>query len=143
MESPVRSGATVTTNAARVLAHPSRDEIRVEGVLHALADPIRLRIVRQLAGAADEQACSRFDLPVSKSTTTHHFRVLRENGVINQFYRGTAKLSCVRTEDLDALFPGLLDSVLRGADQQARRLGGAGASSVTPSGAAAGRVEQP
>ncbi|TXS10708.1 ArsR family transcriptional regulator [Streptomyces sp. NBC_01208] len=133
----------MTTNTARVLAHPSRDEIRVEGVLHALADPIRLRIVRQLAGAADEQACSRFDLPVSKSTTTHHFRVLRENGVINQFYRGTAKLSCVRTEDLDVLFPGLLDSVLRGADLQARRLGSADASSATPSGAAAGRVEQP
>ncbi|MFJ8857731.1 ArsR/SmtB family transcription factor [Streptomyces sp. NPDC102451] len=113
----------MTSNAARVLAHPSREEIRVEGVLHALSDPVRLRIVRQLAGAADEQACSRFDLPVSKSTTTHHFRVLRENGVITQFYRGTAKLSCVRTEDLDALFPGLLDSVLGGADLQAERLG--------------------
>ncbi|MFB6662472.1 MULTISPECIES: ArsR/SmtB family transcription factor [Streptomyces] len=143
MESPVRTGATVTTNASRVLAHPSRDEIRVEGVLHALADPIRLRIVLQLAAAADEQACSHFDLPVSKSTTTHHFRVLRENGVITQFYRGTAKLSCVRTEDLDALFPGLLDSVLRGADLQARRLGGADAPSVALSGTAAGRVEQP
>ncbi|WP_414719790.1 ArsR/SmtB family transcription factor [Streptomyces sp.] len=123
METPVRSGATVTTTAARVLAHPSREEIRVEGVLHALSDPIRLRIVRQLAGAADEQACSRFDLPVSKSTATHHFRVLRENGVITQFYRGTAKLSCVRTEDLEALFPGLLDSVLGGAERQAERLG--------------------
>jgi DNA-binding transcriptional ArsR family regulator len=107
----------------RVLAHPAPEEIRVEGVLHALSDPIRLRIVRQLSGAADELACSRFELPVSKSTTTHHFRVLRESGVINQYYRGTAKLSCVRTEDLDALFPGLLDSVLGGADRQAARLG--------------------
>ncbi|MYQ41230.1 DNA-binding transcriptional regulator, ArsR family [Streptomyces sp. LamerLS-316] len=124
----------MTTNAARVLAHPSREEIRVEGVLHALSDPIRLRIVRQLAGATDEQACSRFDLPVSKSTTTHHFRVLRENGVIAQFYRGTAKLSCVRTEDLDALFPGLLDSVLAGVDLQAERLGRTGASSPAPAG---------
>ncbi|MEU0129911.1 MULTISPECIES: helix-turn-helix domain-containing protein [unclassified Streptomyces] len=113
----------MTSNAARVLDHPSREEMRVEAVLHALSDPVRLRIVRQLAGAADELACSRFELPVSKSTTTHHFRVLRENGVISQFYRGTAKLSCVRTEDLDALFPGLLDSVLGAADLQARRLG--------------------
>ncbi|MBL1289796.1 helix-turn-helix transcriptional regulator [Streptomyces sp. For3] len=136
MEAPVRSGATVTTNAARVLAHPSREEIRVEGVLHALSDPIRLRIVRQLAGATDEQACSRFDLPVSKSTTTHHFRVLRENGVIAQFYRGTAKLSCVRTEDLDALFPGLLDSVLAGVDLQAERLGRADASAPAAAGPA-------
>ncbi|MFE4214373.1 ArsR/SmtB family transcription factor [Streptomyces sp. NPDC056844] len=136
MEPPVRSGATVTTNAARVLAHPSREEIRVEGVLHALSDPIRLRIVRQLAGATDEQACSRFDLPVSKSTTTHHFRVLRENGVIAQFYRGTAKLSCVRTEDLDALFPGLLDSVLAGVDLQAERLGRADTSAPATAGPA-------
>uniref|UniRef100_A0AAU3H3X8 ArsR family transcriptional regulator n=1 Tax=Streptomyces sp. NBC_01401 TaxID=2903854 RepID=A0AAU3H3X8_9ACTN len=113
----------MTSNATRVLAHPSREEIRVEGVLHALSDPVRLRIVRQLAGATDEQACSHFDLPVSKSTTTHHFRVLRENGVITQFYRGTAKLSCVRAADLDALFPGLLDSVLAGVDRQAERLG--------------------
>ncbi|MDQ0797883.1 DNA-binding transcriptional ArsR family regulator [Streptomyces sp. B1I3] len=111
------------TNAARVLAHPSREEIRVEGVLHALSDPIRLRIVRQLARDADELACSRFDLPVSKSTSTHHFRVLRESGVIQQFYRGTAKLSGLRTGDLDALFPGLLDSVLAAADRQAERLG--------------------
>ncbi|MFE7747966.1 ArsR/SmtB family transcription factor [Streptomyces sp. NPDC057428] len=113
----------MTSNAARVLAHPSREEIRVEGVLHALSDPVRLRIVRHLATAADELACSRFELPVSKSTSTHHFRVLRESGVISQFYRGTAKLSCVRAEDLDTLFPGLLDSVLGAAALQAERLG--------------------
>nr|WP_069174032.1 helix-turn-helix transcriptional regulator [Streptomyces griseus] len=112
----------MTSNAGRALAHPSREEIRVEGVLHALSDPIRLRIVRQLAHDADELACSRFDLPVSKSTSTHHFRVLRESGVIQQFYRGTAKLSGLRTDDLDTLFPGLLDSVLGAADLQAKRL---------------------
>lgn len=112
----------MTSNAARALAHPSRDEIRLEGVLHAFSDPIRLRIVRQLAGAADELACSRFELPVSKSTSTHHFRVLRESGVIRQTYRGTAKLSGLRTVDLDDLFPGLLDSVLNAADRQAKRL---------------------
>ncbi|WP_176727803.1 MULTISPECIES: helix-turn-helix transcriptional regulator [unclassified Streptomyces] len=122
MDSPGRKGATVTPNA-RALAHPSREEIRVEGVLHALSDPIRLRIVRRLAGAGDELACSHFDLPVSKSTSTHHFRVLRENGVIRQVYRGTAKLSVLRAEDLDGLFPGLLDSVLGAAELQAKRLG--------------------
>ena len=108
---------------ARVLDHPTRDEIRVEGVLHALSDPIRLRIVRQLSGAAEELACSRFELPVSKSTSTHHFRVLRESGVIHQIYRGTAKLSGLRKDDLAELFPGLLDSVLTAADLQAERLG--------------------
>ncbi|HEY9438187.1 MAG TPA: helix-turn-helix transcriptional regulator [Streptomyces sp.] len=92
-------------------------------MLHALSDPIRLRIVRQLACEPEELACSRFDLPVSKSTTTHHFRVLRESGVIHQIYRGTAKMSSVRRDDLDAVFPGLLDSVLAAADHQAKRLG--------------------
>ncbi|MFD9429181.1 MULTISPECIES: helix-turn-helix transcriptional regulator [unclassified Streptomyces] len=108
---------------ARALAHPAREEIRIESVLHALADPMRLRIVRQLSGAAEELACSRFDLPVSKSTSTHHFRVLRESGVIHQIYRGTAKVSGLRQDDLDALFPGLLDSVLQAVDRQAQRLG--------------------
>ncbi|MFF3751822.1 ArsR/SmtB family transcription factor [Streptomyces sp. NPDC002018] len=107
----------------RELAHPERTEIRLEGVLHALSDPLRLRIVRELAGADHELACSHFALPVTKSTTTHHFRVLRESGVIRQAYRGTAKMSGLRGEDLDALFPGLLDSVLRAADAQAKRLG--------------------
>ncbi|MEV0038851.1 helix-turn-helix domain-containing protein [Streptomyces sp. NPDC050804] len=108
----------------RELAHPERTEIRLEGVLHALSDPLRLRIVRELAGADRELACSHFDLPVTKSTTTHHFRVLRESGVIRQVYRGTAKMSGLRGADLDALFPGLLGSVLEAADAQAGRLGG-------------------
>ncbi|MGW8888429.1 ArsR/SmtB family transcription factor [Streptomyces sp. NPDC055749] len=112
-----------TVSGSRALAHPTGEEIRLEGVLHALADPVRLRIVRQLAGTDDLLACSIFDLPVSKSTTTHHFRVLRESGVIHQTYRGTAKVSGLRTDDLDALFPGLLAAVLAAADRQAERLG--------------------
>ncbi|MFD7443713.1 ArsR/SmtB family transcription factor [Streptomyces sp. NPDC059909] len=109
--------------SARALAHPAREEIRLEGVLHALSDPMRLRVVRELATAPDELSCSYFDLPVTKSTTTHHFRVLRENGVIRQIYRGTAKMNCLRRDDLDALFPGLLDSVLAAAAREAGRLG--------------------
>jgi Predicted transcriptional regulators len=99
----------------RELAHPSRDEIRLEHVLHALSDPMRLCVVRELAAAGAEVSCSYVDLPVTKSTTTHHFRVLREAGVIRQTYRGTAKLNGLRRDDLDALFPGLLDAVLAAA----------------------------
>lgn len=99
------------------------EEIRLEEVLHALSDPVRLRIVRVLAVAREDLACSGFDLPVSKSTTTHHFRVLRESGLIHQCYRGTAKMSTLRRDDLERLFPGLLGSVLTAADRQAERLG--------------------
>ncbi|MCP9960128.1 MULTISPECIES: ArsR/SmtB family transcription factor [Streptomyces] len=110
--------------APRELSHPARDEIRLEGVLHALSDPMRLRVVSELAAAEAEVACSRIDLPVTKSTTTHHFRVLRESGVIRQTYRGTAKMNALRREDLDALFPGLLDAVLAAAGKRPARLGG-------------------
>ncbi|MEJ8655697.1 transcriptional regulator [Streptomyces sp. MS1.AVA.4] len=109
--------------SARELAHPVRDEIRLEGLLHALSDPVRLRVVRDLATAEDELSCSYFDLPVTKSTSTHHFRVLRESGVIQQVYRGTAKMNGLRRKDLDALFPGLLDSVLTAAAAEESRLG--------------------
>ncbi|MFE7120975.1 ArsR/SmtB family transcription factor [Streptomyces sp. NPDC057654] len=108
----------------RSLEHPAPEEIRLENVLHALSDPMRLRMVRTLAETGTEQSCSVFDLPVSKSTSTHHFRVLRESGVINQIYRGTAKMSVLRRDDLDVLFPGLLDSVLTAASHQDERLGG-------------------
>ncbi|MEV7086128.1 helix-turn-helix domain-containing protein [Streptomyces sp. NPDC093085] len=106
----------------RELAHPPCEEIRLERVLHALADPLRMGIVRDLA-AGDELSCSDFCLPVAKSTVTHHFRVLRENGVIRQVYRGTAKMNVLRRRDLDTLFPGLLDRILGAAAAQEARLG--------------------
>ncbi|MFF4054555.1 ArsR/SmtB family transcription factor [Streptomyces sp. NPDC001668] len=88
--------------SSRALPHPERGEIRLEGILHALSDPGRLRIARELAAADGELSCSHFDLPVTKSTTTHHFRVLRA---------------------LDDLFPGLLDTLLDAAARQAVRVG--------------------
>ncbi|MGW8066067.1 ArsR/SmtB family transcription factor [Streptomyces ziwulingensis] len=112
------------TAAARDLPHPARGAIRLENVLHALSDPVRMRIVRELAADRGELfSCSHFDLPVTKSTTTHHFRVLRESGVIRQAYRGTAKMNGLRGDDLDALFPGLLDTLLAAAARQDARLG--------------------
>ncbi|WP_275461679.1 ArsR/SmtB family transcription factor [Streptomyces noursei] len=110
-------------SGTRSLPHPAREEIRLAQVLHALADPMRLRIVCALAAAEGELNCADIELPVSKSTCTHHFRVLREHGVIQQFYRGTAKMNGLRRADLEALFPGLIDGVLRAAGLQGRRLG--------------------
>ena len=97
------------------LHHPSRDELDLPAVLHALSDPQRLRIVRQLADRGQPCACSSFGLDVTKSTLTHHFRVLREAGVISQELSGTSKLNSLRREDLDARFPGLLDAMLAAA----------------------------
>ncbi|WP_433379810.1 ArsR/SmtB family transcription factor [Streptosporangium sp. CA-115845] len=104
----------MSTASVRALAHPACQEIRLEGVLHALSDPMRLRIVRFLwrLGGEEGAPCSAIELEITKSTTTHHFRVLREAGVISQVYRGTAKMNALRRHDLDTLFPGLLDAVL-------------------------------
>lgn len=94
-------------------------------MLHALSDPMRLAVVREMAASAQaELSCSAFDLPVTKSTTTHHFRVLREAACDRAGLPGTAKLNGLRRADLDALFPGLLDAVLDAAARQEDRLGG-------------------
>ena len=97
------------------IAHPKREDIELSAVLHALSDPVRLRMVAALASGDDERSCGSFDVPVTKSTCTHHFKVLREAGVIHQRQQGTARLNALRTEDLEARFPGLLDSILTAA----------------------------
>ena len=97
------------------LAHPSRDELELAAVLHALSDPMRLRIVAELAACGGERSCSSFDLPIVKSTCTHHFKVLREAGLIHQQVAGTKRANSLRRDDLEARFPGLLDAVLHGA----------------------------
>jgi DNA-binding transcriptional ArsR family regulator len=101
-------------SGAEPLSHPERAEIELAAVLHALSDPMRLRIVAKLA-RGDERTCKSFELPVVKSTCTHHFRVLREAGVIRQRLEGTTRLNSLRHEDLEARFPGVIDSVLRAA----------------------------
>ena len=97
------------------LHHPDRDEIELSAVLHALSDPVRLGMVRHLAHGAGEASCGSFDVPVTKSTCTHHFKVLREAGVIRQREEGRARLNALRTEDLEARFPGVLSTILQAA----------------------------
>jgi DNA-binding transcriptional ArsR family regulator len=91
--------------------HPSRPELELSSVLHALSDPARLDIVRRLA-EGDEPSCGTFDLGLSKATLSHHFRVLREAGVVSVRPEGRKRLLSLRLDDLDARFPGLMDAVL-------------------------------
>jgi DNA-binding transcriptional ArsR family regulator len=85
----------------------------ITAVLQALADPIRLAVVRELATSDQPRPCGSFLQPVTKSTLSHHFRVLREAGIIEQRIEGTRKLTSLRRAELDAAFPGLLDSLVR------------------------------
>src|SRR3954468_13893379 len=84
----------------------------VNTVLHALADPVRLEIVRQLRCAAGPVACGRFETPVAKSTLSHHFRILREAGIVATQREGGRGLNTLRTREIEQAFPGLLDAIL-------------------------------
>ena len=102
------------------LEHPDRDEIELTAVLHALSDPQRLRIVAVLAADEEPRACGSFGLEITKSTCTHHFRVLREAGITLTRPEGTHRFVSLRRDDLDERFPGLLDAVLTAAEREAR-----------------------
>lgn len=100
----------------RVAAEPKRRELRLDKVLAALADPTRLDIVQYLVSAGDELNCAACSCPQrSKSTMAHHFKVLREAGLLGTREEGTQIFNHVRRADLDARFPGLLDAVLKAA----------------------------
>jgi DNA-binding transcriptional ArsR family regulator len=94
---------------------PVVDAIDGLTVLQALSDPVRLEIVRQLAGCSGsgELRCGQIELPVTKSTASHHFKTLHEAGIVAEREEGTRKYMRLRRSELDRRFPGLLDSVLR------------------------------
>ena len=110
----------MTNKAATALdptfPQPTVDEIELTAVLHALSDPVRLSLVSQLYAGGDERTCGSFDLPIAKSTATHHWRVLREAGLVSAREDGTKKLHRLRRDEIDARFPGLLHSVVTGSE---------------------------
>jgi DNA-binding transcriptional ArsR family regulator len=93
--------------------HPVREQIELSSVLAALGHPIRLSIVRALAkGSPEGLACGSIDIGVTKATATHHWRVLREAGVIRQWQVGRNHYVGLRYEDLEERVPGLLGTVI-------------------------------
>jgi DNA-binding transcriptional ArsR family regulator len=96
---------------------PELADIEVATVLHSLADPIRLEIVRQLdvLGPAGELSCGQIRVPVGKSTCSHHLKTLAASGITAEREEGTRKFIRLRRDELDGRFPGLMDSVLRAA----------------------------
>lgn len=99
----------------RTLHHPNREDISLSAVLYALSDPIRLRVIEKLA-ANGEQACGNFGIAIPKPTLSHHFKVLREAGLIQIRLEGTQRINSLRRQDLDTRFPGLLDAVLQASN---------------------------
>ncbi|WP_245231804.1 ArsR/SmtB family transcription factor [Streptomyces novaecaesareae] len=107
--------------AARVIVHPGLEDVSVQQVLEALADPARRSVVRTLAHSGTDLSCGSFDLPVGRSTSSHHFSVLREAGLLRQYYIGTTKMNALRTTELEHRFPGLLTAVIAAADAEAHQ----------------------
>ena len=104
----------------RPFLHPAPEDMRLESVLYALADPTRLAIVLNLAAGNCPMNCSAAapeKLP--KSTQSHHYQVLREAGLIRSERRGTEVVNALRCSEVEARFPGLLAAVLGAAEARA------------------------
>jgi DNA-binding transcriptional ArsR family regulator len=100
------------------LFEPEIDDVPLTLVMQALADDVRLAIVRTLA-AEGERVCGTFELGVGKATRSHHLKVLREAGVTRTRIDGARRHVSLRRADLDARFPGLLDALLAAARRDA------------------------
>ncbi|MFE8942405.1 ArsR/SmtB family transcription factor [Streptomyces sp. NPDC003233] len=105
----------MTTGSHRAAPeHTHPDEVSLLTALAALADPVRLTLVRELAGSGDwTRSCGSFDVPVGKAALSHHFAVLRGAGLVEQRDEGPRRVNRLRRAEFDARFPGLLDLVLR------------------------------
>lgn len=106
----------------RPFVHPAVEDVTLESVLYALADPTRLEIVKKLANGNCSLNCSMAapaDLP--KSTQSHHFQVLREAGLIRSERRGTEVVNSLRCSELEKRFPGVIGSILKASDKAKKR----------------------
>ncbi len=95
----------------RTMTHPAIEEVALSQLLYALSDPVRLGVVRQLA-AAGEATCAALDGGRPKSTMSHHFRVLRDAGLVRTRTDGPSHMNDLRRDELDRRFPGLLSAIL-------------------------------
>jgi DNA-binding transcriptional ArsR family regulator len=100
----------------RDVNHPPLEEVPLADVLHAFSDPVRLEIVRSLQRSG-ELCCGALETTVSKSTLSHHLKVLREAGVTWTRVDGTQRFVSLRTEEFEYRFPGLLGTVVDCAAQ--------------------------
>jgi DNA-binding transcriptional ArsR family regulator len=97
---------------ARPLHHPHAADIGLDGILYALADPIRRSIVGKLIERG-EMNCGETCDDMAPSTISHHHRILRESGLIRSEKRGVAVVNSVRQTEIEGRFPGLLDAILQ------------------------------
>jgi DNA-binding transcriptional ArsR family regulator len=108
----------------RPLFHPSVEDVTVEGILHALSDPVRVAIFTNIVSSNCSQNCTNFvnvgERPVPKSTLSQHFKALREAGLIRGERRGVEMQNTSRCTEIDQRFPGLIAAIVNAHNIQSR-----------------------
>ena len=111
----------------RPLFHPSIEDVTVEGILHALADPIRVAIYTDLVSSDCSHNCSTFlnvgEKKIPKSTLSQHFKALREAGLIRGERRGVEMQNTSRCLEIETRFPGLIPAIVNAYRAQAEAQG--------------------
>ena len=106
----------------RPLFHPSIEDVTVEGILHALSDPVRVAIYANIASSGCPQICSNFltvsEKHIPKSTLSQHFKALREAGLIRSERLGVEMRNTTRCAEIEARFPGLLKAIVNAYKMQ-------------------------
>ena len=106
----------------RPLFHPSVDDITVEGILHALSDPVRVAIYADIVGSECSRNCASFlkvsEKAIPKSTLSQHFKVLREAGLIRGERRGVEMHNTSRCAEIEKRFPGLIMAIVKAHNVQ-------------------------
>ena len=107
----------------RPLIHPAIDEVPIEAVLHALSDPVRVAIYADIVKGCKEN-CSTFltvgDREIPKSTLSHHFKILRDAGLIRSERKGVEMFNTSRCEEVDRRYPGLIRAIVKAHEIQTR-----------------------
>jgi DNA-binding transcriptional ArsR family regulator len=100
----------------RPLFHPSIEDVRLEAILHALSDPVRVAIFADIAGADCPMTCSTFssvnERPIPKSSLSQHFKILREAGLIHSERLGVEMHNTSRCTEVQDRFPGLIPAII-------------------------------
>lgn len=90
------------------------DEMRVK-ILKALADQVRLEIIRTLYLEDKEMGCGQISegMEVGNSTISYHLKTLREVGLTYTRREGQHRYITLRKETFEKYLPGFLETLVK------------------------------